>query len=79
MDLKQKHKIILSYVDASIDGKIPAKAEYVPGVGKSPDLNAHAWDLANWYLKFSGLGKEEFACEMLHQIKCILIHCKAFK
>lgn len=51
MDFNEKKRIILSYIDADIAGIIPSAPAYVPGVGQSPNLNAHAEDTFRLIIK----------------------------
>lgn len=74
MTTNHHKQTIIRYIDASISGTIASKQIFIPGVGLSPDPDAHAWDLINWYLTFMKRGQVEFAEQMLNMVDAILEH-----
>lgn len=78
MDLKEKRKILYRYVCASIEGKLPASSAFVSGLGNSPDLDAHAYDVANIIVRTYKQNKMDIHDLALKQLRCILIHCQVF-
>lgn len=73
MTFNDKKQIILSYMDADISESIPSIPAFIPGVGQSPNLKAHADDTFRMIARtFGKPGMESLVNGMINQLQIIL-------